>query len=141
MADELKQAGLKITTPRILILEMLQNAALESNTEHLSAEEIYARLRVSNKDVGIATVYRVLTQFEQAGLIIKHNFEANQAVYELNEGEHHDHLCCVNCGAIVEFVDQKIEERQKKAAVDHGYKLVDHSLVLYGLCPNCQEAA
>lgn len=140
ITDEIKQAGLKVTAPRMRIYEMLENAAAEGHTEHLGAEEIYSRLREANNDVGIATVYRVLTQFEQAGLVIKHNFEGTQAVFELNQGDHHDHICCVKCGKIVEFVDEEIEQRQLQVAEKLGFKLIEHSLVLYGICSDCQAA-
>lgn len=125
--QELKNAGLKVTLPRVKILQMF-----EANAEgHLSAEDIYRALQETGDDVGLATVYRVLTQFENAGLIHKHNFDGNHAIYELATEEHHDHMVNVKTGEVLEFVDEIIEARQHKIAEEHGYELVDHKMVLY----------
>ena len=121
----LQEAGLKSTLPRLKIMEILENGS------HLSAEEIYRDLIANNYDVGLATVYRVLTQFENAGIVIKHSFESSKSVYELNDHNHHDHMVCVDSGDIVEFHDEIIETRQEEIPKKHGYKLVDHSMVLY----------
>ncbi len=121
----LQEAGLKSTLPRLKIMEILENG------RHLSAEEIYRDLISNNYDVGLATVYRVLTQFENAGIVIKHSFEASKSVYELNDHNHHDHMVCVDSGEIIEFHDEIIETRQEEIAKKHGFKLVDHSMVLY----------
>ena len=121
----LQEAGLKSTLPRMKIMEILENG------RHLSAEEIYRDLISNNYDVGLATVYRVLTQFENAGIVIKHSFEASKSVYELNDHDHHDHMVCVDSGDIIEFHDEIIETRQEEIAKKHGFKLVDHSMVLY----------
>ena len=132
---ELKQAGLKVTLPRMRILDMLQ----EKQDLHMSAEDIYKTLLQSGEDIGLATVYRVLTQFEAAGLVKRHNFEGSQAVFELNMGDHHDHIVCMECGHIVEFYDETIEKRQKLVAERNGFELSDHSLILYCNCTrkNC----
>ena len=121
----LQEAGLKSTLPRLKIMEILENG------RHLSAEEIYRDLIANNYDVGLATVYRVLTQFENAGIVIKHSFEASKSVYELNDHSHRDHMVCVDSGDIIEFHDEIIETRQEEIAKKHGFKLVDHSMVLY----------
>jgi Fur family ferric uptake transcriptional regulator len=121
----LKEAGLRATLPRIKILEMLENH------KHISAEDIYRDLIENRYDVGLATVYRVLTQFENAGIVIKHSFESSKAVYELNNSDHHDHMVCLDSGDIVEFHDDIIENRQEEIAKKHGFKLIDHSMVLY----------
>ena len=123
---ELKKAGLKVTLPRLRILEVL-----EGDSGHLSAEEIYKRLLDAGEEVGLATVYRVLTQFEQAGICIKLNFEEGRAVYEITPSNHHDHMVCMDTGKVIEFTDDIIEERQKKLAEDAGYELIDHNMVLY----------
>ena len=123
---ELKKAGLKVTLPRLRILEVL-----EGDSGHLSAEEIYKRLLDAGEEVGLATVYRVLTQFEQAGICIKLNFEEGRAVYEITPSNHHDHMVCMETGKVIEFTDDIIEERQKKLAEDEGYELIDHNMVLY----------
>ncbi len=123
---ELKKAGLKVTLPRLRILEVL-----EGDSGHLSAEEIYKRLLDAGEEVGLATVYRVLTQFEQAGICIKLNFEEGRAVYEITPSNHHDHMVCMETGKVIEFTDDIIEERQKKLAEDAGYELIDHNMVLY----------
>jgi Fur family ferric uptake transcriptional regulator len=133
-SSDLKKAGLKITLPRMKILEFLE----ASNTRHQSAEDIYRALRDDGEDIGLATVYRVLTQFESAGLVDRHHFESGQAVFELNEKGHHDHIVCVSCGKVEEFYDELIESRQREVASDKGYEVTDHSLILYGKCPKCQ---
>jgi len=132
---DLRKAGLKVTLPRLKILEILENGS----TRHQSAESIYKQLLESNEDIGLATVYRVLTQFEAAGLVARHHFENGMAVFELNEGTHHDHIVCLDCGKVEEFVDSGIEERQTAVADRLGFEIRDHSLILYGHCrrPNC----
>lgn len=129
-ADELKSSGLKTTLPRIKILELFQQSA----QRHMTAEDVYKVLLNEGSDIGLATVYRVLMQFEQAGLLSRNHFEAGKAVFELNEGQHHDHLVCVNCGRVEEFFDAEIERRQQQIATERGYKLQDHALSLYVLC-------
>lgn len=125
--QELRKAGLKVTLPRLKILEIL-----ESNSQrHLSAEDIYRELLNAGEDIGLATVYRVLTQFEGAGLVTRHNFEGGSSVFELDEGEHHDHMVCVETGDVIEFVNDEIEKLQHDIAAKHGYELIDHNLVLY----------
>ena len=124
---ELRKAGLKITLPRLKILEILEGARLR----HLSAEDIYKELLQSGEDIGLATVYRVLTQFEAAGLVTRHNFEGGHSVFELDDGDHHDHMVCVETGDVVEFVSEEIERLQHEIAEKYGYELLDHSLVLY----------
>jgi len=133
--NDLRKAGLKVTLPRLKILEILENGAVR----HQSAEAIYKRLLELNEDIGLATVYRVLTQFEAAGLVVRHHFENGMAVFELNEGTHHDHIVCLDCGKVEEFVDSGIEERQTAAANRLGFEVRDHSLILYGHCrrANC----
>lgn len=132
---DLKKAGLKATVPRIKILSLLE----ESGLRHVSAEDVYKALLESGEDLSLATVYRVLTQFEQAGLVTRHHFEGGHSVFELNEGEHHDHILCVKCGKVDEFVDKVIEERQQKIAAEKGYDMTDHSLYIFGICSNCQK--
>jgi Fur family ferric uptake transcriptional regulator len=127
--QELRKAGLKVTLPRVKILQILESSELES--QHLSAEDVYLALRTAGEDVGLATVYRVLTQFESAGLVTRHRFETGHSVFELAKGEHHDHMVCVASGEVMEFTDPVIEQRQREIAKEHGYELVDHSLVLY----------
>lgn len=127
---DLKNAGLKATLPRLKVLSLFEN----SKDRHLSAEDIYKIMINSGEDVGLATVYRVLTQFEQAGLLIRHHFESGKAVFELNGGGHHDHIVCVKCGRVAEFYDAEIEKRQQAAADAHGFSMQDHSLTIYGLC-------
>ncbi|MDJ0711610.1 MAG: ferric iron uptake transcriptional regulator [Woeseiaceae bacterium] len=124
---ELRKAGLKVTLPRLKILEILENAKLR----HLSAEDIYKELLQSGEDIGLATVYRVLTQFESAGLVTRHNFEGGHSVFELDDGDHHDHMVCVDTGDVIEFVSEDIERIQHEIAEKHGFDLIDHSLVLY----------
>ena len=132
---ELKRAGLKATLPRLKILEILES----SDRHHLSAEDVYRELLEAGDDVGLATIYRVLTQFESAGLVVRHHFESGHAVFELERGEHHDHIVCVQCGKVEEFYDQTIEDRQKSVVGKMGYEIQDHSLVIYGNCKktNC----
>jgi Fur family ferric uptake transcriptional regulator len=131
---ELRKAGLKVTVPRVKILQILENA----KPQHISAEDVYQRLSSLGEDVGLATVYRVLTQFETAGLVHRHRFDGDQALFELNEGTHHDHIMCVKCGTIEEFVDEIIEERQKAIAERLGFDITDHTLYLYGICSKCR---
>ena len=133
---DLKRAGLKATAPRLLILQLLAG----TQAHHLSAEELYKKLLDSNEDVGLATVYRVLTQFEAAGLVRRHNFEGGKSVYELDNGQHHDHMVCVECNHVAEFVDHEIEQRQKTIAQQAGFTMTDHTLTIYGLCAQCASA-
>lgn len=132
--QDIRKAGLKVTLPRMKILQVLE----KEKRHHLSAEDIYRKLIDLEEDVGLATVYRVLTQFEQAGIITRHNFEGGHSVFELRQGEHHDHLVCVKCGRVEEFIDEVIEQRQSIIAENAGYKMTDHSLNIYGLCDYCQ---
>lgn len=131
----LKKAGLKATLPRIKILQILE----ENPLRHMSAEDVYKILLGTGEDVGLATVYRVLTQFETAGLVSRHHFEGGQSVFEINQGEHHDHILCVGCGRVDEFVDEVIEQRQRAIAKKAGYVMTDHSLYIYGMCVECQK--
>ena len=131
--NDLRKAGLKVTLPRLKILEILEGSAMR----HLSAEDIYRILLESNEDIGLATVYRVLTQFEAAGLVTRHHFEDGMAVFELNQGTHHDHIVCLDCGRVEEFMDAGIEERQTAVAQRLEFSIRDHSLILYG---NCRKA-
>jgi Fur family ferric uptake transcriptional regulator len=126
---ELRKAGLKVTLPRVKILQILEGASPQ--VQHMSAEDVYRALLNAGEDVGLATVYRVLTQFESAGLVIRHNFETGHSVFELAKGEHHDHMVCMESGDVIEFLDPIIEKRQHELAEEHGYELVDHALVLY----------
>ncbi len=134
--DELKNTGLKATGPRLKILEVFQSA----NQRHLSAEDVYRLLLDDKADIGLATVYRVLMQFEQAGLLLRSNFESGKAVYELDAGQHHDHLVCLDCGRVEEFMDAEIERRQHDIASSRGFKLQEHALALYAHCTrkDCQ---
>ena len=134
-SQSLKEIGLKATLPRRKVLELFEH----SKVRHLSAEDVYKLLSREGTETGLATVYRVLTQFEQAGLLIRHHFETGKAVFELNQGGHHDHLVCVQCGHVEEFFDAEIEKRQEKVAKDRGYKIHDHSLHIYADCTktNC----
>ncbi|MBX9912792.1 MAG: ferric iron uptake transcriptional regulator [Pseudomonadaceae bacterium] len=125
--NELRKVGLKVTLPRVKILQMLDSAG----RRHMSAEEVYKALMETGEDVGLATVYRVLTQFETAGLVVRHNFDGGHAVFELADGGHHDHMVCVETGEVIEFIDAEIEKRQKEIVSEHGFELVDHNLVLY----------
>lgn len=126
-SKHLREAGLKVTSPRLKVLEVLDS----SEERHLSAEAIYRGLIESGEEIGLATVYRVLTQFERAGLVIRHNFEGGTAVFELSDSPHHDHMICLDSGDVIEFVDEQIETLQREVAARHGYEIVDHSLVLY----------
>jgi Fur family transcriptional regulator, ferric uptake regulator len=132
-SSDLRNAGLKVTLPRLKILEMLEH----SPARHMSAEDIYRQLLDLNEDIGLATVYRVLTQFESAGLVKRHHFEGGHAVFELERGHHHDHLVCIKCGTVVEFEDEVIERRQHEKAKELGFSLREHSLIMYGECSNC----
>ncbi|HEY9065914.1 MAG TPA: ferric iron uptake transcriptional regulator [Burkholderiaceae bacterium] len=135
-ADELKSSGLKATLPRIKVLEIFQRAT----QRHMSAEDVFKLLLAEGADVGLATVYRVLMQFEQAGILTRTHFETGKAVFELNEGKHHDHLVCIDCGRVEEFFDAEIEKRQRSIAQTRGFELHDHALALYAVCTkkNCQ---
>ena len=135
--DELKSTGLKATLPRLKILEIFQTGA----QRHMTAEDVFRVLLDERSDIGLATVYRVLTQFEQAGILIRSNFESGKAVYELNEGQHHDHLVCTNCGKVEEFYDAENEKRQNLIAKDKGWVIQDHSMALYGQCAECAARA
>lgn len=128
--QDLRDAGLKVTLPRVKILEMLERGA----ARHMTAEEIYRALADSGEEIGLATVYRVLTQFEAAGLVVRHHFESGQSVFELDRGEHHDHIVCLDCGRVEEFLDEIIENRQDQIAAEHGFDVADHSMILYGKC-------
>ena len=134
-ADELKNSGLKATLPRIKVLEVFQ----KTSQRHMSAEDVFKTLLAEGADVGLATVYRVLMQFEQAGILSRNHFESGKAVFELNEGKHHDHMVCVSCGKVEEFYDAEIERRQQHIAKSRGYELHDHSLSLYVLCQDCRQ--
>ncbi|WP_341937540.1 ferric iron uptake transcriptional regulator [Marinimicrobium sp. C2-29] len=125
--QELRKAGLKVTLPRVKILQMLES----SEQHHMSAEDVYKALMEAGDDVGLATVYRVLTQFESAGLVERHNFDGGHSVFEVARGEHHDHMVCMDSGEVIEFHNEEIEKLQKQIAEQHGYELLDHSLVLY----------
>lgn len=134
-ASDLRKAGLKVTAPRLKILDVL----VEKADSHMSAEDLYRILLDSGEEIGLATVYRVLTQFETAGLVKRHHFEGNQSVFELDQGGHHDHLVCVRCGLVVEFFDETIEERQRALAREQGFTLSDHAHTLYGFCAECSK--
>jgi Fur family ferric uptake transcriptional regulator len=129
-SDDIRNAGLKVTLPRLKILEVLEGAG----SRHMSAEDVYRELLGRGEEIGLATVYRVLTQFEGAGLVARHHFEGGQSVFELNRGEHHDHIVCVQCGRVEEFFDETIEKRQRSIARDRGFAINDHSLIIYGDC-------
>ncbi len=133
--DELKSTGLKATLPRLKILEIFQTGA----QRHMTAEDVFRVLLDERSDIGLATVYRVLTQFEQAGILIRSNFESGKAVYELNEGQHHDHFVCTSCGKVEEFYDPEIEKRQQLIANQMGWSIQDHSMSLYGQCADCSK--
>ena len=134
-SSDLRKAGLKVTLPRMKILEILET----SDTRHMSAEDVYKRLLEAREDIGLATVYRVLTQFEAAGLVTRHHFEGGHSVFEMNEGHHHDHIVCTSCGKVVEFFDETIEKCQQTVAEKEGFSIRDHSLIIYGECTrkNC----
>ena len=136
-ADELKSSGLKATLPRIRILEVFQKTSLR----HMTAEDVYKALLFDGSDIGLATVYRVLMQFEQAGILSRNHFESGKSVFELNEGTHHDHLVCLDCGRVEEFYDPEIEKRQRAVAQSRGFELQDHALSLYAACSkkNCEH--
>ena len=132
----LKQAGLKTTQPRLKVLDVLET----SQNHHMTAEDVYKRLLETEQEIGLATVYRILTQFETAGLVIRHNFEGGRALYELDNGAHHDHMVCVECGKVFEFFDRTIEQRQRNVAAKAGFTMEDHSLSLYGVCNGMKES-
>ena len=132
---QLKGNGLKVTGPRLKILDLFESHA----DEHLSAEDVYRILLEQGVEIGVATIYRVLTQFEQAGILQRHHFETGKAVYELDKGDHHDHIVCVKCGRVAEFHSEEIEELQDRMAEEHGYRIVDHALYMYGVCSSCQK--
>ncbi len=134
---DLKKAGLKATGPRLQILQILE----QNTDQHLSAEDVYKLLLAEGEEIGLATVYRVLTQFEAAGLIKRHHFEGGHSLFELDQGEHHDHLMCIKCGRVDEFIDQTIEKRQEVVAREAGYEMTDHSLCIYGICAKCRGAS
>lgn len=137
--QDIRNAGLKVTLPRIKILEMLEEQS--GQDRHLTAEDVYKRLIQQGEEIGLATVYRVLTQFEAAGLVKRHHFDGGHSIFEFNHGEHHDHIVCVKCGRIEEFTDDLIENRQKEIAKNLNFSLTDHSLCLYGVCANCRASA
>ena len=132
--QEIRKAGLKVTLPRVKILEILE----QNESRHMTAEDVYKALLEKGEEIGLATVYRVLTQFEGAGLVERHHFEGGHSVFELNEGSHHDHILCVKCGKVDEFVDETIEQRQKDIASRLGYEMTDHCLYMYGICSKCR---
>lgn len=136
-SSDLRKAGLKVTLPRMKILEILES----SENRHMSAEDVYKVLLEGNEEIGLATVYRVLTQFEAAGLVTRHHFEGGHSVFEMNEGHHHDHIVCSQCGKVVEFYDETIESTQEKIAKKAGFSIRDHSLIIYGDCTraNCPD--
>jgi Fur family ferric uptake transcriptional regulator len=136
-ADDLKSSGLKATGPRLKILDVFQH----SSRRHMTAEDVYKSLLAEDADIGLATVYRVLLQFEQAGLLSRSHFESGRSVFELNEGQHHDHLVCISCGRVEEFYDAEIETRQRQVAEQRGFELQDHALALYAVCvkPDCSH--
>jgi Fur family ferric uptake transcriptional regulator len=134
-SNDLRKAGLKVTLPRMKILDILE----ASSHRHQSAEDVYKALLETGEDIGLATVYRVLTQFETAGLVKRHHFEGGHSVFELNEGSHHDHILCVKCGRVDEFIDDTIEKRQRAIAERLGYEMTDHCLYMYGICPACRD--
>lgn len=135
--QELKKAGLKVTAPRVKILHILETSLETSGVRHLSAEDIYQTLVEMGDDVGLATVYRVLTQFESAGLVIRHHFEGGHSVFELDDGKHHDHLVCIKCGQVIEFIDPVIEQKQQAIAEEKQFRMTDHALYIYGVCLKC----
>jgi Fur family transcriptional regulator, ferric uptake regulator len=135
-SQNLRNVGLKVTLPRVKILEILEK---QTDERHLSAEQVYKILLSENEDIGLATVYRVLTQFEAAGLVARHHFEGGNSVFELDHGSHHDHIVCMKCGKVDEFTDEMIESRQNEIAQRLGYELKDHNLYLYGFCADCKK--
>lgn len=134
-SQDIKKAGLKVTLPRVKILEILESNA----SRHMTAEDVYRALLEKDEEIGLATVYRVLTQFNTAGLVERHHFEGGQAVFEINRGSHHDHIVCEQCGRVEEFIDETIEKCQHKIAESKGFDITDHSLIIYGRCTreNC----
>jgi len=136
--NDLRSVGLKVTLPRVKILEILEK---QTEQRHLTAENVYKILLSENEEIGLATVYRVLTQFEAAGLVTRHHFEGGNSIFELNSGNHHDHIVCMKCGKVDEFTDSTIEQHQLDVAKKLGYELTDHSLYLYGICAQCQSQA
>ena len=132
--EDLKSIGLKATLPRLKILDLFQKLAQDGGERHITAEDVYRHLLADDMDVGLATVYRVLTQFEQAGLLQRHHFESGKATFELNEGHHHDHLVCIQCGRVEEFFDPEIEKRQNEIVRQRGFELREHALYLYAEC-------
>lgn len=132
--QELRKAGLKVTLPRVKILQIMES----TETKHLSAEDVYKALIEADEDVGLATVYRVLTQFESAGLVMRHHFEGGSSVFELTTIDHHDHIVCQTCGSVEEFYDEVIESQQEMVAKKYGFRITDHSMYLYGICKDCQ---
>ncbi len=135
--QNIKKAGLKVTAPRVKILELLEHRPEQGR--HLTAEELHRCLIQEGAEIGLATVYRVLTQFEAAGLVKRHHFEGNQSVFELDQGAHHDHIVCVRCGRVEEFSDASIEQRQEEIAAAKGFEMTDHVLCLYGICLDCRH--
>lgn len=140
MSQQIKKAGLKVTGPRMKILEIMEKET-SGNNVHLSAEDVYKILLNANEDIGLATVYRVLTQFEQVGILKRHNFEGHSSVFEINNGDHHSHLICVKTGKVVEFYDEIIAKRQQEIAAEYGFTLIDHSLLLYGVCKEAEKTS
>jgi len=134
-SQDLRKAGLKVTLPRLKVLEILE----KTEQRHLSAEDVYKALLAMGEEIGLATVYRVLTQFEDAGLVSRLSIDGGHAVFELEDGIHHDHLLCVRCNRIEEFTDEVIEERQRAIAVEKGFEMTDHALYIYGICQQCQK--
>ena len=136
-SNDLKRVGLKATLPRLKILKVLEKRTLR----HMSAEDVYRALIEEGEEIGLATVYRVLTQFEAAGLVTRHHFEGGNSIFELADGDHHDHILCVRCGKVDEFMDETIEQRQREIAEKFGYEITDHSLYIYGICAECKSKA
>ncbi|MFV1982123.1 MAG: ferric iron uptake transcriptional regulator [Thiohalomonadales bacterium] len=134
-SSDLKKVGLKATLPRLKILEILESNPMR----HMSAEDVYKALLETDEEIGLATVYRVLTQFESADLVKRHHFDSGHSVFELEQGQHHDHIVCVKCGKVEEFLDELIEERQRSIAQQKGFTMTDHSLYIYGICKNCEN--
>lgn len=137
-SEDLKSVGLKVTTSRVCILNLFLRAS-KQDIRHLSADDVYKELRKENKEIGLATIYRVLTQLEQSGILIRHHLGQEQATYELDDGDHHDHLICVRCGKVEEFFDEEIEHRQRLIAEKHGFLFETHTLTLFGICSQCQK--
>ncbi|MFH4355235.1 MAG: ferric iron uptake transcriptional regulator [Neisseriaceae bacterium] len=134
---QLKNSGLKVTGPRLKILNLFEMHP----DMHMSADDVYRIVLEKHMDIGVATVYRVLTQFEEAGILTRHHFDTGKAVYELNTGEHHDHMICIRCGEVREFLEAEIEELQVRMASKYGYEILDHALYIYGICPTCARKA